>query len=260
MASSALVHGLLYEHKNLDKNYKLNSPSPTEGGELVVLKKINGYIRNQGHAIDITVGKHTFKNVYGANKVEGTPKADIALVCYDKKTGKFYDACFISHKMGRDASGFQQYSGITPKADGVQRGSISEDKNVVEFLKSLSKLHESVVKGKHRYYTVVEDKNLIGKSIYGPLFGSRNFGVDNIHLIGQGDPVFRKIGKTHRLEFSAHMSLNPDVSEFKKQDYTTIIGARYSSGRNYEVNGKVYQGVRVLIMPQKLIGSKAIKI
>ena len=249
MAGSASVHGLLYENKNLDKRYALNSPSPTEGGELAVLKKINGYIMQQGGPIDITVGKHKFKSVCGANKVDGTPKADIALVCYDKKTGKFYDACFISHKMGRDASGFQQYSGITPKADGARNGSISRDKNVVEFLKTLSKLHESVVKQKQRYYTVVEDKDLIGKSIYGPLFGSSSFGVDNIHLIGQGDPVFRKNGKEHTLIFTAHMSLNPDVSAFKKQDYTTIIGARYSSGRNYEVNGKTYSGCRVLIMP-----------
>ena len=40
-------------------------------------------------------------------------------------------------------------------------------------------------------------------------------------------------------------------------DYTTIIAARYTSGRNYESEGKTYSGVRVLIMPKKLIGSKA---
>lgn len=260
MASSARVHGLLYEMKNLDKSYSLNSPSPTEGGELTVLKKINAYIVEQGGPIDVVVGRHRFKGVYGANKVEGTPKADIVLVCYNKKTGKFYDACFISHKAGRDASGFQQYSGITPKADGSKAGSISRDKNVINFLKTLSKLHESVVQQKQRYYTVVEDKALIGKSIYGPMFGASSFGVDNIHLIGQGEPVFRKRGKEHELFFSAHTSLNPDVSAFKRQDYTTILGARFSSGRNYEVGGKTYSGVRVLIMPQRLIGSKAIQI
>lgn len=260
MPGSASVHGLLFTMKNLDKSYTLYSPSPTERGELDLLKEINGYIVKQGGPINVSVGKHKFKNVYGANKIEGTPKADVALVCFDDKKKKFYNACFISHKMGKDASGFQQYSGITAKADGKKSGSISKDKNVMEFLKTLSKLHEIVVKNKQRYYSVVEDKKLIGKSIYGPLFGTSTFGEDNIHLIGQGNAILTKKGKEHTLSFSAHMSLNPDVSDFKKEGYTTIIGARYSSGRNYEVDGKTYSGVRVLIMPKKLIGSKAIQI
>jgi hypothetical protein len=57
--------------------------------------------------------------------------------------------------------------------------------------------------------------------------------------------------------FSAHASYNPDVKEFMKDDYTAIIGARYSSGRNYESGGRTYNNVRVLIMPKRLIGSKA---
>ena len=131
MAGSAKVHGLLYKMRDLDKSYALNSPTPTERGELDVLIQINGYIAKIGTPITIVAGKHTFKDVYGANKVEGTPKADIALVMYDGKKKKFVDVCFISHKMGTDASGFQQYSGITTKADGAKSGSISKDKNVV---------------------------------------------------------------------------------------------------------------------------------
>jgi hypothetical protein len=257
MAGSSNVHGLLFKHKTLDTSYQLNSPSPTERGELAVLKQINDYIVKIGSPITIKAGKHTFKNIYGANKVEGTPKADIALVTYDTKTNKFKDVCFISHKMGKDASGFQQYSGITSKADASKKGSISEDVNVVNFLKKISGFHSTITESKKRFYTVVKDKKLIGKSIYGPHFGERNFGIDNIHLIGQGDAVLEKKGTFHVLSFSAHVSYNPDVSEFMKEDYTTIIGARYSSGRNYEVNGKTYSGVRVLIMPKRLIGSKA---
>ena len=263
MPGSVAVHGLLFKMKKLDNTYVLNSPSPTERGELDALKTINKYIVAQGGPINVSVGTHKFENVFGANKISGTPKADIALVCFDETKGKFYDACFISHKMGTDASGFQQYSGITSKADGSKSGSISKDEVVTEFLRTLSKVHKAVVSSKQRYYTIVEDDNLIGKSIYGPLFGSAKFSEDNIHLIGQGDPVLSKKtpkAKYHTLDFSANMSLNPDVSEFKKNGYTTIIGARYTSGRNYEVDGKTYSGVRVLIMPKKLIGSKAVEI
>ena len=257
MAGSAKVHGLLYKMRDLDKSYALNSPTPTERGELDVLIQINGYIAKIGTPITVVAGKHTFKDVYGANKVEGTPKADIALVMYDGKKKKFVDVCFISHKMGKDASGFQQYSGITTKADGAKSGSISKDKNVVEFLKTLSKFHSAVVDAKERFMRVVKDKTLIGKAVYGPQFGESKYGIDNIHLIGQGDVKFTKAGDKHKLDFTAHASYNPDVKEFMAGDYTTIIAARYTGGRNYESEGKTYSGVRVLIMPKKLIGSKA---
>lgn len=257
MAGSAKVHGLLYKMKDLDKSYTLNSPTPTERGELDVLMQINGYIAKIGAPITVIAGKHTFKDVYGANKIEGTPKADIALVSYDSKKKKFVDVCFISHKMGKDASGFQQYSGITTKADGEKPGSISKDKGVVAFLKTLTGYHKSIVDGKERFCRTIKDKALIGKAVYGPLFGSSKFGIDNIHLIGQGDVKFTKSGTKHKMDFTAHASYNPDVKEFMNKDYTAIIGARYSSGRNYESGGKTYSGVRVLIMPKRLIGSKA---
>lgn len=257
MAGSAKVHGLLHKFKDLDKSYALNSPTPTERGELAVLQQINGYIAKIGAPITVVAGKHVFKDIYGANKVEGTPKADIALVTYDAKTKKFVDVCFISHKMGKDASGFQQYSGITTKADGMKAGSISKDKTLVAFLKKLTAFHSAVVDGKERFYTVIKDKTLIGKAVYGPQFGEKKYGIDNIHLIGQGDVKFTKTGDKHKMDFTAHASYNPDVKEFMKNDYTSIIGARYSSGRNYESGGKTYSNVRVLIMPKRLIGSKA---
>jgi hypothetical protein len=257
MAGSKAIHGLLYEHQKLDRSYALNSPSPTERGELEVLKDINKYIAAVGTPITIMIGRVTIQNVYGANKIEGTPKADISLVTFNSKTKKFEDVFFISHKMGTNASGFQQYSGITPKADGKKRGSISEDKTVIEFLRSISKLHDAIVNTKARYYRVVKDDKLVGKAIYGPQFGEPKSSEDNIHIIGQGKAILNKSGKGHALRFTAHMSFNKDVHSFKQGDYTTIIGARYSSGRNYEVDGKTYSGVRVLIMPKRLIGGNA---
>jgi hypothetical protein len=256
MAGSAKVHGLLHKFRNLDKTYSLYSPTPTERGELAVLQQINDYIKKVGKPITVQAGKHVFKDIYGANKVEGTPKADIALVTYDAKSKKFKDVCFISHKMGTDASGFQQYSGITTKADGAKSGSISKDKTVVAFLDTLTGFHEAVG-GKERFYRTIKDKNLIGKAIYGPLYGASQFGIDNIHLIGQGDAKFTKTGEKHVLDFSAHVVYNPSVAYFMKDDFTAIIGARYSAGRNYESKGKTYRNVRVLIMPKRLLGSKA---
>lgn len=257
MSGAKTVHGLLFEQQKADPSYMLNSPSPTERGELDVLKYVNRYIAIQKAPITIRIGKFTIPGVYGANKIAGTPKADIALVTFNSNTKKFQNSFFISHKMGATAEGFQQYSGISSKADGSKRGSISKDPDVVQFLQDLVRYHPSIVNGKERFYRILTRNKIIGKSIYGPNFGDTHHGEDNIHVIGQGQALLNKTGIMHTMRFSAHMTFNTDVQPFKRGDYATIIGARFSGGRNFEVNGKTYQNVRVLIMPRRLIGGNA---
>lgn len=260
MAGSKKVHGLLYEKRSMDTSYILNVPSPTERGELSVLTDINTYILKHGSPVNIRVGSLSFTDIYGANKMEGTPKADIALVTLNKVTKKFENVCFISHKMGQGAGSFQQYSGITWKADGNKSGSISRDKNVVAFLKKVSVLHENVVKDKMRYFTTIKDKTLVGKAVYGPNFGESKFGLDNIHFIGQGDAILSSSGKFHTLKFNSGMEFNNNITHFIRGDYTSILGIRYTDGRNYEVGGKTYSGARVLIMPRKVLGGNGIEL
>ncbi len=254
-------HGLLYECKKMDSSYALYEPSSTERGELAVIKFINEYIKELGVPIDIIAGNFKLLNVYGANKISGTPKADISLVTYNTIKKKFEDVFFLSHKMGAAAKDFQQYSGTTSKADGNRSGSISNDKTVISFLRKLVKLHPIIVDGRQRYFTPISDKNLIDKAVFGPEFGTNKFSIDNIHALGQGISSFTKSGKFHKLSFSAGMEFNPgDIKKFTGPGYKAIIGARYSSGRNFEIDGKVYSNVRVLIMPEALIGSTAKRI
>jgi hypothetical protein len=257
MGATLKSHGLLFQNKKLDKGYVLNTPSPTERGELEVLTAINSYILKIGTPITLKIGSFTLKNVYGANKVEGTPKADISLVCYNSSKKRFEDCFYLSHKMGAGAEGFQQYSGITEKADGRKTGSISKDSEVIEFLRTISKLQDSITVAKERYYRRIKNRNLIAKAIYGPEFGASDYGLDNIHAIAQGKAIMKAMGSIHTLTFSHEICFNPDVSTFQSGEYTTIIGARYTSGRNYEVDGKTYSGARILIMPKRLIGGNA---
>ena len=251
----AAIHGLLNEAVKIDKRYKLHTPSPTEAGEADVLRYINSYIKKIGEPINLSIGKLNFNNIIGANKIEGTPKADIALVSFNGKI--LNNVCFISHKMGVGAEGFQQYSGTTTKADGPSPGSISQDPFVIKFLSDLVKLHPKIVKDKKRYFRTITSSTLVGKSVYGPLYGSRNKNEDNIDLLGQGYARMSGRGKSHELTFTSHTIFGPNVKPFMNGDYTAIIGARYSSGRNFTANGKEYSGVRVLIMPKRLIGGQA---
>ena len=83
------VHGFLHRMHHLDETYKLDTPTASERGELMVLQDINQYIANMESSIDVSIGGKIIKNVYGANKVAGTPKADIVLVAFNTRKKKF---------------------------------------------------------------------------------------------------------------------------------------------------------------------------
>ena len=253
----AKIHGLLEDYHKLDARYKLYAPTPTERGELAVITDLNAQLKKLKQPIDVKVGTKTFKNIYGANKIAGTPKADIALVTFNKTSGKFENVCFISHKMGTSAKDFQQYSGITTKADGSKSGSISNDPVVLKFLDDLTVVHKDIILKKQRYHRIIKSEGLIGKSVFGPLYGSKTYGEDNIHVIGQGNASFVKNGASYKLTFSAGAEYNGNVSHFKTGGYTAIIAGRYTSGRNFEAKRKTWPGVRVLIMPLVVIGGNS---
>jgi len=199
---------------------------------------------------------YCFDDISHAGKIDGTPKADFALFSQNDPM------CFISHKADSGAKAFQQYSGITEKADGSCIGSISGDQELVEFLLSLQSLHSSIVANKQRYFRPVQSETLMCKSIFGPAYlPSAPKGIDNVHLIGQGDPILTQYeNRYYTLTFSHHAALNGHVNDFVHGEYTPIFSARYTQGRTFTVADQVYRDVRVLIAPMVLIGKKAIEI
>lgn len=254
----AKIHGLLQEYVTQYRvPYQLHSPSPTERGETDVMTRLNAEFSDIGKPVTVKFGKFTFKNIVGINKVEGTPKADVALVTWDGK--KLVDVCFISHKMGTSAKDFQQYSGITDKADGKKSGSISKDKDVQAFLKEIAQpgIYKKITKDKKRFYHEIRSKVLIGKAVYGPEYGSSQFGIDNIHGIGQGTPMLIKNAAGYELKFSAGAHYNGDVQPFLNGNYKAVIGGRYTAGRNFMVNNRNYTDVRVLILPLVVLGGQS---
>ena len=258
LAVGEAVHGLLYRMHHLDASYKLYTPTAAERGEYMVLQDINQYIAHLETPITMNVNGKLLHNIYGANKVDGTPKADIALVAYNAQRKKFEEVYYLSHKLGNDASGFQQYGGITPDADGKMPGSISEHPEVLEFLARLAEVHDRVLNNRERFYMNIQDDVLIGRAVYGPEFPRGVYTLDNIQMIAQGNPVLRPQGAMHSLTFSAAASsFSPDISHFKSGPYQAVLGATYRTGRRFTSNGKNYADVRVSIMPIKLLGGNA---
>lgn len=257
MPGSLKTHGFLYESRKLDSSYRLYSPTLSESGELDTITYINEYVNWVGTPITIKVGKYVVHNIYGANKVDGTPKADISLVSFNPTTKKFENSLYISHKMGASASSFLRYGGVSTKADGSKIGAISKHKEVVSFLKDLSHLHAAIVNQRSRVYRPISDKNLIAKAVYGPEYNTAKHNENNVHAICQGFPAIRKYGEQYSLSFSTGMITNPDVVKFSSGDYAAVLEARFDSTSSYEVNGKRYSGVRVSISPKAVAGRTA---
>jgi len=253
--SAEAVHGFLYRMHHLDKTYKLNIPTRTEMGELEVLMYVNKYILDIEGPIDIKIGNKILKNVYGFNKVSGTPKADISVVTFNESKKSFEEIFYISHKKGSRANDYNQYSGVSPGAGS----NIYNHPEVKEFLGLLTKFYDEIVKDTKRYYMPIKDEKLIQYALYGPKFtvgGIKN--EDNIDMIAQGNPSIMKSGKFYTLTFSAgSTSFSPDIGHYKSGDYQAVIGARYTSDRGFVYGGKRYNDVRVLIFPVKTLGSEA---
>jgi hypothetical protein len=192
--------------------YKLNTPSATESGETDFMNYINSTITKP---IDIIIGSKTFKNICGANKVAGTPKADIVLVSYDKANKKFSEVCFISHKKGKSVKDFGQWSGISESA-GME---ISNNPLVQKFISDVKKTINQTFKNKDITNTLTVMKEIKGSnstklkmmSMYGPDYGKGKYGYNNVNYILQGNPVLTKRNNTtYALTMTGHIMTNGD--------------------------------------------------
>lgn len=214
-------HGLLNViTATSDKDYKLNSPTQSERGEQEWMNGVNSAISKFGKPMDISIGSMIYKNIYGVNKVAGTPKADLVLVTLNSR-GKLEDSCYISHKMGSLAKHFGQWSGMSANAGS----SIASDPEVKAFVKFVQSWTKSVpgwtkVSG----FTLIKKitgKKLKMRAVYGPDFGSGSTGVDNVDMLLQGPPQIRVMAQKLTIEQS-HILLN---GEEPKGDYIPYLMA-----------------------------------
>jgi hypothetical protein len=167
--------------------------------------------------VDLTISPYTFKNVIGCIPVtNGEPKADVVLVC--RKGNLLFPDGFISYKMGVDAKGFQNYSGLSEKSSKY----IFEHQETLLFYKTLHVLSET--KSTEDTFQLIKDQKIIGMSVWGMDFG-KDFGINNCHFVAQGEACI----SSGRLKYS-HIMINGDFN-FEKP-YQPVFGARYASGRN----------------------------
>tara|TARA_R100000008_G_scaffold46051_2_gene27120 strand:+ start:13211 stop:14218 length:1008 start_codon:yes stop_codon:yes gene_type:complete len=221
--------------------------------ELRAIRDLDNAIRSSKAPLTIVVnktggrGKYEVKDIVGARKIGGTPKADLAL--FDSRGNPVF---WISHKKAGDAFAFQQYSGISAQSGA----SIYQHPECQRFMKSVSQYIEED-KLSVPLWSEIKDSTLRRMAIYGPdvLFGSK-FGQNNIQMIGQGDPVLQPINEdVFSLSFSSHVSTNEDVSGLGG-DYEPVFVATYRAGRGFTVGGKTYKGARLGIAPYAMVKNR----
>ncbi len=213
---------LKYYVDNVDSTYKLNYPTATEAGEADFINTFNqeldAILKKTGlSSIDLMVGNTTFENIVGVNKVEGTVKADLALVALEK--GKLNDVGWFSHKQGNVASDFQQWGGVTHYASDKLGADETLDKfpEIRAFAKYMAfwcgnGMQYDLKSSNGVGFTAVaeiEDNDLKMESVYGKNFGSSKYGVSNCNGVLQGSPSIKKVGNKYKLEMSSHIVMNP---------------------------------------------------
>lgn len=251
-----------------DKSYQLNMPSSQEMGEFHFINDMNTAIHDAIEAelanprskmdktcpgLTIKMGKHTFHNIVGVNKVSGTPKSDLALVeCHN---GSLTNVGFISHKMGSAAKDFGQWSGVTVASAGRVIGAHPEVTSFVDAVREYTQGNPEWgrVSGFAMARPIV-DERLKMYSLYGPNYGSSVFGEENVHVLMQGDPTLKKqntsyvmgAGHVHNNGDSMSGDFIPALMAIKKGSWENIIDPT-ARGVRSDFN---IRGMRFSIYPQ----------
>lgn len=198
---------------------------------------ITGTIKNDLKGITVSILGFRFQSIIGCIPVtNGEPKADVVLVSHKNKV--LTPVCFISYKMGRTAKDFQGYSGLSEKSSPF----IFNHAETYDFFKKLSTL--SSHGSSEEIYQVIKDKDLYGKAVWGMDYPSSAFGINNCHMIAQGEPTLS--GSVLKYD---HMQKNGDLSF--DNSYQPVFGARYATGRNNKgPNGLTAKNYRIGIFPR----------
>jgi len=249
-------------YKNKDGYIPINrirKPTNTDvlKEEAIALDKLDGLIEDivkQVGPFELVIKgdpkNKVYKNITGARNVTEKVLGREAKSDFNIVSSKG-DEIFISHKKAGRAEAFQQYGGVSSQAG-------TKIQNHIEVYNYLRRLINYIEDNRLTtpIYSKIMDDTLINMAVFGHDFGSFQYGIDNVTIIGQGEAIIKPVSnKENRfeLDFSHHLVHNGDASEFKKGDYQAVLGATYRAGRGFDVDGKRYNGARVGIYPAKLI-------
>jgi hypothetical protein len=180
--------------------------------------------------VPITINGKKY-DVYGAESTPGTPKSDFHLVDINGN-----EVVWISHKDGRTQKDFQQWGGISQRAEPK----IYNHPEVQSFISDLKDKYPNGLPNATSFYRKIKDENLKMMSVYGNEYGSK-MSRQNVSILLQGPVKLTKQGSTYTLT-SYHTHYNGDDIT---GPYEPVLAAIYKGDRS----DAGVKGTRIVIMP-----------
>jgi hypothetical protein len=219
--------------------------------EFSILSIINKKIEELGNLkpVKLRIKSQIYNDVIGFVPGSSGAKADFVGI-----NSKGKSIIFISHKDGRRAKDFQQYSGLSSRSGG----SIYDHPEVKSFREDIAKKETSdFYRQAYRsaFYREIKDKQLKQKAIFGKDYGSGTKNENNISLFAQGEPLLIKTGpKNITLSFKSKIVEGTQVSQLEREGYNPVLGARKGEAyRAVEYKGDKVTGVRGGIFSKEYI-------
>lgn len=205
--------------------------------EFEQVDKLNSII--SGNTIKIYDNKNKLVKINGAHKVEGTPKADIALTL----DGKEY--IWISHKKGNSAKDFQNWGGLSQKE--LENISNKNAQNYIDnFIVGLKLLFTDINGKQSKIYSVQQQEindEVCKYAVYGKNISSMQCGRNNVTFLCQGDiELNKKKNNTYSLSATGHFEKNDIIptGEYYPKFASKVANDRISYG---------IKGLRIGIYP-----------
>jgi hypothetical protein len=225
--------------------------------------------------LTLVLGRQQFK-IDGFRQISGRPKADMAFT-YKKK-----DVVFVSHKLGSKPADFQQYGGFSndlgynknSRTSKIVKGSSSS--YIDQFLEDVDLILANVynikpdkngmydfksTKRGTNFAKPIDDDNLSGIVMFGKDYPTGKFGLDNCHVLVDGNIKFKMIEHgVYELDRSSpetyHIMNNPSVKgstdKFpKKPPYQPMLFVMRSAAQGLNQGG--FLNARAVVWPRNAV-------
>lgn len=184
--------------------------------EDIALAGINSELEKLG-TIDVELAGRLYKGIKKATTVRGTPKADFTL---NDETGP---VIFISHKDGRTAKDFQQYSGFK---------GLEDYEEIQSFVEDVREVTNGELQPKQAFKRPLNSEEIKRKSVYGLNFGAEEFGINNCQAILQGPVLFELQDTGEYIITCNHQVYSPNIpsDSYEPMLYVTFRRDRKNMG------------------------------
>lgn len=196
-----------------------------------LIDQLNAAKKKEGKAeIPVRIGGKTYK-VAEAISTPGTPKSDFHFV---DATGK--EVVWMSHKDGKTEKDFQQWGGLSQRAEPL----LYNHKETQKFVKDMIAMFPNGIPNATTVARKIKDRQLKMMSVYGNEYG-KAFSRQNTTLMLQGDIVLKKSGSSYTVSaYHTH-----DNGEDMEGGYEPVFMAIYKGDRS----DMGIKGARVVIAP-----------